>query len=71
MSYLRCYFFDENGRIIGIEGFEGGTVSAAVEQGTKLAENRQRCDSIEIWRGGERLYAASTAAPIGALSRIH
>lgn len=71
MAFLRCYFLDENGRIIGIKGFDGGTVSAAVAQGTKLAGQRHRCDSIEIWRGGERLYpdASAVVVPIRAYSR--
>lgn len=72
MDSLRCYFLDENGRIIGTKGFDGGTVSAAVKHGTKLAGQRQRCDSIEIWRGGDRLYPAPMAVVLrnGARSRF-
>ena len=62
MGIVRCYFLDENGHITGAENFEAETVDAAVTQGTKLAEKRPRCDSIEIWRGAERLYPASTSA---------
>jgi len=62
VDYLRCYFLDEYGRILGIKGFDGGTVSAAIEQGAELADQRARCDSIEIWRGGDRLYPDPTRA---------
>ena len=61
MDLVRCYFLAENGHIIGAENFEAETVDAAVAQGTRLAEERQRCDSIEIWRGAQRLYPAPTS----------
>lgn len=61
MGLVRCYFLDENGHIIGAENFEAETVDAAISFGTELAEKRQRCDSIEIWRGAERLHPAPTS----------
>ncbi|HKR20275.1 MAG TPA: hypothetical protein VJS41_09050 [Stellaceae bacterium] len=61
MGFVRCYFLDENGHIIGAENFEAETVDAAISFGTELAEKRERCDSIEIWRGAERLHPAPTS----------
>lgn len=71
MNGIRCYFLDENGLIISVKALKAEAVSAAVSEGTKMAEQRRRCDSIEIWRGGERLYSApaATARPNRARAR--
>jgi len=68
---VRCYFLDENGRITGTKAVQAETVDAAVTEGTKMAKKRKGCDSIEIWRGSERLYPAptSTVAPSRAYGR--
>jgi len=58
MNPVRCYFLDGNGHIVGAENIDAETMDAAVVRGTTLAKKNPLCDSIEIWRGAERLYPA-------------
>ena len=56
MPHFRCYFFDQDHRIVGRAELQVDRLRAAIERAIELKTGRPQCHSIEIWQGDQRLY---------------
>jgi len=56
MPHFRCYFFDQDHRIVGRAELQVDGLRAAIERAIELKTGRPQCLSIEIWQGDQRLY---------------
>jgi hypothetical protein len=58
MNVYRCVFLDNHSEAIAIEPMDVADLDQAIDLAIEMLKARPHYRAIEVWRGGQRLYAS-------------